>query len=255
MASPASPGSPPSRTLAEEVSVLTRRIDAAAAAAGRRRWLTTLVLGALLVGVGGYLFWLHHMIGKYAEPDTLVELAAATLEPRLEEEVGRVGERLVAEAPAVLDQAEKLVLDAPPRIVSGAGGYLASQFDGQLVSLEERVYVLVSGMLKESLDRARAEGIDLDDDAQVDALVDKAAPFMREELKKAVDEIYAEYRKSAEGIGAIVARLTSGEPLDAEEARQKEILVTGLAIIRKLEADPARAPLQGVIRGEVPQAR
>lgn len=255
MATHASPGSSRPSSPADEVAALGRRLDASATSASRRRWLTTLVLGAMLLGVGGYLSWLHATIGKYAEPDTLVELAAATLEPRLEEEVGRVGERLVAEAPAVLDQAEKMVLDAPPKIVSGAGDYLASQFDGHLSDLEERVYTLVSGMLAESLDRARSEGIDLDDDKQVDALVDKAAPFMRTELKKAVDEIYAEYRKSAEGIGAVVARLTSGEPLDADEERQKEILVTGLAIIRKLEADPSRAPVQGVIRGDVPQSR
>ena len=166
-----------------------------------------------------------------------------------------VGERLVAEAPAVLDQAEKMVLESPPKLVGGARDYLASQFDGHLAGLEERVYELVSAMLKESLDRAKAEGIDLDDDKQVDALVDQAAPFLRAELAKAVDEIYAEYRKQADGIGSVVDRLTSGEALDAGEERRKEILVSGLAIIRKLEADPSRAPVQGVIRGDVPSAR
>lgn len=255
MSHPHASGQAASTTVGESLAALERRLQESATAASRRRTRTGIALGVLGLGVAGYLAWLHGTVKEYAEPDTLVELAAATLQPRLEEEVGRVGERLVAEAPAVLDKAEKMVLDSPPQLVAGAGDYLASQFDGHLTGLEERVYVLVSGMLKESLDRARAEGIDLDDDAQVDALVDQAAPLMRAELKKAVDEIYAEYRKSADGIGTVVDRLTGGEALDAAEERRREILVSGLAIIRKLEADPSRAPVQGVIRGEVPQGR
>ncbi len=251
MATPAPSDRPGS--LADEIARLTHRLESTARSAGSRKLLTGLVLGAVLLGVGGYLAWLHSTIRQFAEPDVLVELVSATLEPRLEEEVGRVGERLVAEAPAVLDQAEKLALDAPPQIVRGAGDYLASQFDGHIADLEERVYTLVSGMLAESLARARAEGIDLEDDAKVDALVAESAPLLRAELKKAVDELYAEYRKSADGLAGLVDRLTGGDSLDEEGRRQKEILVTGLAIIRKLEADPSRAPIQGVIRGESPR--
>ncbi|MBM3955514.1 MAG: hypothetical protein FJ309_13020 [Planctomycetes bacterium] len=254
MAAHTSPGADRSGDLAGAVAALERRLDSTAAAAGTRRLLTSLAVAALVAGVGAYLNYLHSTVKKFAEPDVIVALAAATLEPRLDEEVGKLGQRLVAEAPAVLDHAEKALLDAPPQIVSGARDLLATQFDGQIKGLEEKVYTLVSGMLQESLARARREGINLDDDAQLDALVDASAPQIRAELKKAVDELYVEYRQAADGIGRLVERLTSGEPLDAEEQRQKEILVTGLAIIRKLENDPSRAPVQGVIRGDVPKS-
>lgn len=250
MPAPAPSGS----DLAGAVTALQRRLEATAAGAGQRRLLTGLAIAALLAGVGAYLNYLYSTVKTFAEPDVIVELAAASLEPRLDEEVGKIGQRLVAEAPAVMDQAEKALLDAPPQIVAGARDLLATQFDGQIKGLEEKVYALVSGMLQESLARARREGIDLDDDARLDALVDASAPQIRAELKKAVDELYVEYRQAADGIGRLVDRLTSGEPLDEEEQRQKEILVTGLAIIRKLENDPARAPVQGVIRGAVPKA-
>ncbi|NBV46723.1 MAG: hypothetical protein EBR86_14070 [Planctomycetia bacterium] len=250
----ATPESDRAGDLSHAVATLARRLEATASKAGQRRLLTGLVLAVLLAGVGAYLSWLHTQIRTFAEPATLVELASATLQPRLEEEVGRVGQRLVDEAPAVLDQAEKMILDSPPQIVSGAREILASRFDGQMALLEERVFTLVSGMLKESLERARREGVNLDDDAQLDKLVDDSAALMRAELEKAVDELYAEYRRSADGIGSLVERITSGAPLEPAEQRQKEILVTGLAIIRKLEADPSRAPIQGVIRGEKPRA-
>ena len=69
-----------------------------------------------------------------------------------------------------------------------------------------------------------------------------------------VVELYVEFRKAADGIGPLVDLPNSGEPLDAAEQHQTEILVTGLEIIRKPENDPGRAPVQGVIRGDVPKA-
>ena len=67
-----------------------------------------------------------------------------------------------------------------------------------------------------------------------------------------VVELYVEFRKAADGIGPLVEQLSALEPLDAAEQHQTAILVAGLEIIRKPENDPARAPVQGVIRGDVP---
>jgi hypothetical protein len=240
-------------SLTESLASLRRRLETTSGAAGRRRLLTGLVLGALLAFVAGYLRYLHETIREFAEPDVLVELAAANLEPRVDEEIGQVGTRLMAEAPAVMDHAEKAVLDAPPQIVAWAREQLVDQFDVQMSGLEDKVYTLMAELLQESLERARREGIDVNDDAQLDKLIDDSGPLVRAKLEAAIAELYAEYLKAADGFGGVVDRLTSGDPLDPAEQRQKELLVTGLAIIRKVEADPRRAPIQGVLRGDVPR--
>jgi len=239
--------------LAAALAGLARRVDEAHGSARLRRLVAALAAAAILAAGAGYLAFLHATVRRYAAPDVLVELAAASIEPRLDAEVGRVGERLVAEAPRLMDQAEAAILESPPRIVAGARDMLASRFDGYLGNLEERVYAIVAGLLAESLDRARREGIDLNDDAQLDALVDDSGPVMRAELERVVRELYGEYRLAADGVGTLVERLSTDGPLDPVDERHREILVSGLALIRKIEADPARAPLQGVLRGEAPR--
>lgn len=239
--------------LADAVAHLSRRLDAARASARRRRLLALLAAVALPLAVGAYLAFVATTVQRYASPEVIVELAVASIEPTLEAEVGRVGERLVAEAPRVMDRAESAILEAPPRFVAGARGMLASRFDRHLADLEGHAYTIISAMLDASLERARAEGIDLDDHAQLESLVDDSGPVMRAELERVAREVYAEYQLAADGVGALVERLSSEGPLSPEDERRREILVSGLAIIRKLESDPGRAPLQGVLRGEAPR--
>ncbi len=239
--------------LADAAAHLSRRLDGARVAARRRRLLALVAAAVLPLAVGAYLAFLALTVRRYASPEVLVELAVASVEPTLEVEVGRVGERLIAEAPRVMDRAEAAILDAPPRVVAGARDLLARRFDRHLADLEGHAYTIVSALLDASLERARAEGIDLDDDAQLASLVDDSGPVMRAELERVVHELYDEYRLAADGVGALVDRLSSGDPLSPEDERRREILVSGLALIRKLESDPGRAPLQGLLRGEAPR--
>jgi len=148
-------------------------------------------------------------------------------------------------------QAEQMVLDSPPQIAHEAKAYITLQLDTHLKDLEEKSYELVGGMLKESVAKAKAQGIDLNDDKQVDALVAEAAPMMRDELRKVIRQLYTEYADAANGISAFVDKLISGDQLTAIEEHQREILVTGLALIQKIEQDPNRAPLHNIIDGKV----
>jgi len=234
---------------------LSNRVEALAEGAERRKWITGLVLGGLLLGTGGYLWWLYRTVTEFADPNVIVELASASIEPRLDEQVGTVGAQLRAQAPALLDQAEKVVLDAPPQVSREAQKYLVDQFDTHIKTLEEQTYDLVSGMLKESLTRAKAEGIDLNDDAQVDKLVEEAAPLAREEFRKLIRRVHGEYVEGADNIASFIDRLTSGAPLSPLEQRQRDVLVTGLSLVEKLESDPSRAPIRNLLEGRMPAER
>lgn len=234
------------------LSTLQRRLDATVAQAHQRQRITTIAVAALLAVAAAYLWYLHSTVREFADAPTLVELAAAQVDPHLQVGAVQLGEQLRLQAPAVIDHAETLVLQAPPQIAREAQDYLAAQFDEQITGLESEVYKAIGGMLQESLARARTEGIDLDDAKQVDGLVDAAAPMMRTVLKEKIAEIYTDYKAGADGVGAYIAKLTSGGPLSNLEKRHREILLTGLAIIKQIEADPSRAPLQKVIEGRLP---
>jgi len=239
-------------SLEASVRSLATRVEVLADAAQRRQWITGLVLGGLLLGMGGYLAWLYRTVTEFADPEVIVELASSQIEPRIDEQVGSVSEQLRAQAPALLDQAEKAVLDAPPQMSREAQRYLVSQFETHIKTLEEQTYDLVSGMLKESLARAKAEGIDLENDDQVDKLVKEAAPLAREEFRRVIRKVHGEYAEGADNIASYIDRLTSGAPLSALEERQRDVLVTGLSLIEKLESDPSRAPVRNLLEGRMP---
>lgn len=241
-------------SLANTISSLARRVDAAAATAGQRRWITAAILGCLLLAAAGYLRYLYRTITEFAEPNVLVELAASQIEPQLGSELDRVDVLLKNEAPGLMSQAEKMILDAPPQLAEEANRYLASQFDGHLSKLESQAYDLISGMLQEAIARSKDKGIDLNDKRQIDALVDESMPLVRKELRKVIAQLYAEYAASADGIGTFINRLTSATDLTPLEKHQREVLISGLALIKKIEADPSRAPLQGLIEGRSPAA-
>ena len=220
-------------------------------AQGRRRLLTTaVVMGGLLLAASGYLWYLYSKIAEFADARTVVELAAAQIEPQLNVEASRFGDTLEAQAPAVLDQAEKAVLAAPPQIARELHTYTSTFVDKQLSSLEAQAYDVVSKTLEGAIAKAHDEGIDLTDEKQLDSLVDSAAPTMRDALKKAIDQLYTEYTAGADSLGSYIEQLAAAgkdKELTPLQKSQREILLTGLALIKKIEADPSRAPLQKVL--------
>jgi hypothetical protein len=75
---------------------------------------------------------------------------------------------------------------------------------------------------------------------------------MRDALKKAIDELYREYTAGADNVGSYVEQLVASgadASLSPLQQSQREILLTGLALIKKIESDPTRAPLQKILDG------
>ena len=180
----------------------------------------------------------------------MVELAAAQIEPQLNVEAARFGDTLEAQAPFVFDQAEKMVLDAPPQLARRLQEYVGSFLDKHLSSLETQTYDIVRDTLDSSIAKAKEDGIDLADEKQLDALVKAAGPVIRRELKKEIDKLYTEYTVGADNVTAFIQQLVAeggDKKLSALEQSQRDVLLTGLAIIKRLELDPSRAPVQKVI--------
>lgn len=241
--------------IASRVESLEARLNALASRAETRKWITIAAGGAILLGMVGYLRYLHSTISQFADPNVLIELAASNAEPRLDAEIDSLGENIVAQAPEVIEMAEKVVLDSPPQLAGEARRFLASNFDDQLSSLETKVYEALRVILTAAVSKAVEKGVNLADPAQVDALFEQSIPLVRNELKGKVVELYDEYASGAESIGKYVERLAAAADLTPVEQQQREILLTGLAIIQKMESDPSRSPLQGVLEGKAPEAR
>ncbi len=243
----------PSPELAARVDAVASRIESMAARAERRSWTTLAVVGVLVLGMLAYLRYLHGTIEQFADPPVLVELASSAVEPQLDAELNTLGENLTAQAPEAIAAVEKMVLDSPPQLVAEGRRMLVSTFDSQLAELEKQGQQSIQGMLATAFQQAAEQGIDLNDPAQVDKLVDDAIPLVRKELTAKVRELYQEYADGSASVGEFIDRLATANDLSPLEKQQREVLITGLALIQKLEADPARSPLQGVLDGKLPE--
>jgi hypothetical protein len=200
-----------------------------------------------------YLRYLHSTVEQFADPQVVVELASSAVEPQLDAQLDELGENLAAQAPETIAMVEKMVLDSPPQLVAEGRRFLVSTFDTQLADLEKQGYGLIQGALSTALTTAVESGVNLNDPAQIDKLVDDAIPLVRKELTAKVKELYEEYAAGSASLGEFINRLAKASDLSPLEKEQREVLITGLALIQKLESDPSRSPLQGVLEGKLPR--
>jgi len=239
-----------SQALEAKILRLEGRVEQVVAQARSRQLVTAVVMAGILAAASGYLWYLYSKVAEFADARTVVELAAAQIEPQLNVEAARFGDTLEAQAPFVFDQAEKMVLDAPPQLARRLQEYVGSFLDKHLSSLETQTYDIVRDTLDSSIAKAKEDGIDLADEKQLDALVKAAGPVIRRELKKEIDKLYTEYTVGADNVTAFIQQLVAeggNKKLSALEQSQRDALLTGLAIIKRLELDPSRAPVQKVI--------
>ena len=164
-----------------------------------------------------------------------------------------LGENLIAQTPAMITEVEKVVLESPPAIVAEGQRLLLQTFEKQLLELEARADQLIQGMLSTALKQASDQGLDLNSPDAVNALVDDAIALVRKELKTKIDDLYVEYSDGAHSVSEFIDRLASASDLSPIEKEQREVLITSLALLQKLESDPSRSPLQGIIKGDLPE--
>ena len=225
-----------SQALEAKILRLEGRVEQVVAQARSRQLVTAVVMAGILAAASGYLWYLYSKVAEFADARTVVELAAAQIEPQLNVEAARFGDTLEA--------------DAPPQLARRLQEYVGSFLDKHLSSLETQTYDIVRDTLDSSIAKAKEDGIDLADEKQLDALVKAAGPVIRRELKKEIDKLYTEYTVGADNVTAFIQQLVAeggNKKLSALEQSQRDALLTGLAIIKRLELDPSRAPVQKVI--------
>ena len=71
-------------------------------------------------------------------------------------------------------------------------------------------------------------------------------------IEKIIEENIKEFESGTNEISAYVSRLSANQGLTDHEKAHRKILVSGLALIKKMEQDPTRSPIKGVLRGDLP---
>lgn len=239
-------------TIENRLQSLENLVAKNAAKAKSRLTLTVVVMACLLVGVFFYLRFLSTTIATAAEAPTLVQLIADQVEPRLQQAPAKLTESLKAQAPMVVDRSEKMILDALPEVLDQADSFLASFFDQEFQEIENKAYDVIHEGFQDVIAQAKEKKLDLAKEGELEAAVGKIAPNLRKMIETIIEENMKEFESGTNEISAYVSRLSANEGLTDHEIAHREIMISGLALIKKMEQDPSRAPIKGVLRGDVP---
>ncbi len=239
-------------TVENRVQALENRLTKNAAKAKSRLTLTIIVMACLLVGVFFYLRFLSSTITTAAEAPTLVQLIADQVEPRLEEAPAKLTESLKAQAPMVVDRGERMILDALPEVLDQADSFLVSFFEKEFQEIEKKAYDVIHEGFKDIVTQAKEKKIDLAKEGELEAAVGKIAPNLRKMIETIIEENMEEFKSGTNEISAYVSRLSANQGLTDHEEAHREIMISGLALIKKMEQDPSRSPIKGVLRGDFP---
>ena len=240
-------------TVENHLQALENRVTKNAARAKSRLTLTVLVMACLLVGVFFYLRFLSTTITAAAEAPTLVQLIADQVEPRLQEAPEKLTESLKAQAPMVVDRGEKMILDALPEVLDQADSFLVSFFEKEFQEIEKKAYDVIHEGFKDVVAQAKDKKIDLAKEGELEAAVSKIAPNLRKMIEIIIEENVKQFESGTNEISAYVSRLSTNEGLTDHEKAHREIMISGLALIKKMEQDPSRSPIKGVLRGDLPE--
>lgn len=239
-------------TVESRLQSLENRVAKNAVRAKSRLTLTVVVMACLLVGVFLYLRFLSTTIAAAAEAPTLVQLVADQVEPRLQQAPAKLTESLKAQAPILVDKSEKMILDAVPELLDQADSFLVSFFEKEFQEIEKKAYDVIHEGFNDVIAQAKEKKIDLAKEGELESAVSEIAPNLRKMIETIIEENMKRFESGTNEISAYVSRLSQGEGLTDHEQAHLEIMITGLALIKKMEADSSRAPITRVLRGEIP---
>ncbi len=239
-------------TIENRLHALEERIAGTAAKSKSRLILTITVMACLLVGAFFYLLFISTSITTAADAPTLVQLVADQLEPRLQQAPAQLTESLKSQAPMVVDSSEKMILDALPEALDQADAFIISFFEKEFQEIEKKAYDVIHDGFNDVIAQAKEKNIDFAKDGELEEAVGKIAPNLRQMIESIIEENIDEFKSGTNEISAYISRLSADEDLTDHEKSHREILISGIALIRKMENDPSRSPIGGILRGDLP---
>jgi hypothetical protein len=231
---------------------LQTRVAETAARSSQRLTVTSLVMLALLLGVFFYLWFLSNTISEYTKAPILVQLVADQVEPRLQEAPAQLAESLKEQAPAIVGQGETLIMEAVPQLLKEADSVIVGFFESEFKEIEDEAYRVIYDAFEDVIAEAKKKNIDLAKEGELEKAVAQAAPALREMVQVVIEQNFEKFSEGTTGVGVYIDHIASDENLTDHEQAQKEVLISGLALLKKMELDRSRAPIQGVLDGTIP---
>lgn len=242
-----------SDTASGRLQSLQTRVAETAARSSQRLTVTSLVMLALLLGVFFYLRFLSKTITEFADAPTLVQLVSDQVEPRLQEAPAQLAESLKEQAPAIVEQGEKVIMDAVPQMLKEADSVVVGFFENEFKEIEDEAYRVIHDAFEDVIAEAKKKNIDLAKEGELEKAVAQAAPALSEMIQVVIEQNFDKFSEGTTEVGVYIDHIATDENLTDHEQAQKQVLISGLALLKKMESDRSRAPIQSVLNGTIPE--
>lgn len=123
----------------------------------RRQARVTWIVGTLMIAaIGAYFSFIHYMIRTVAEPQTLANFAAATIEEATPPLIAEVEATLKAEAPEVANHLSQTFLTTLPELRRGAEAQIRLCHEEMIPHVSRELQGMIQAYVSENGDELRA---------------------------------------------------------------------------------------------------
>lgn len=217
---------------AQKLSSLKAELETTLARLRRRRNTMFVALLAVTVFMVSYLSFVYGRLAQVDAP-TVVELAARQIEPSLNGASTTLSETLKSEAPTLIHKLEVSLLALPEQLAQEGRTQLNQTIRESFPTIEEELYRTLSDLIASTKAKAIENGINPDDPAAFDQIVQTIAPTIHEEARKTVDEFYRKYTASAADLIGYLQQLADNRNLDQRQQYHRQIVSLTLALMAK----------------------
>jgi hypothetical protein len=202
-------------------------------AVSRARFTTFLVVvfSVVSLGLAGYFLKnVHDRAVTEITPERLSLAAVGEIRDRMPDITARLRERAIADAPRVVDEAERQLLDIPDQFADS----LIKRTDEELTKLSPRIEEELYKSLQSALTNARdARKPGESDEQQIKQLIETLVSTYETESLKLIDTIRTRYTKTGGDVLGYLEFLADARDLDRRQLLERQALVTFLTIAHR----------------------
>jgi len=221
--------------------------EAVASVRTRMNWLKAVAL-IILVVVIVYFAFAYKQI-KTINADLVMTLAADQyLQPYIPRAGQELRTQLIKEAPNLVKEGEKRLLEAPAAVAELAEKMILQEVDKILQEAEKTFVEHVRAGIKEARATIDQTMPNASEDEKIKQLLDDFVKLYVTEVEKMLNDahkLYLQYAEGPEGILTYLAALAENKALDERGKLERKVVETTLALLEQKATGPApKAPVR-----------
>ncbi|MHC4820677.1 MAG: hypothetical protein ACYTDX_03025 [Planctomycetota bacterium] len=205
-------------------------------AAAKSLKLTLGVIVFLNVFAFIYMSWIRSSLGEL-DASELTRIASTEIQASIPKWEQELGDRIIAEAPAITEKARIAMLEAPRKFRMKIEQNVQDRIRDNIHEFESAMDARLEGLTEQRIEELRIlypEGTDKD---RLDQFLADAMKNYKENVRSSLEAIYGDFAVEAERLDDYMLLLQTSERLSDEEKLHRGIFQAWVVLVEKHKAD------------------